>query len=275
MEVIHTIAELKKTLAGAKSVGFVPTMGALHEGHLNLARRARAENDISVASIFVNPAQFGPNEDFEKYPRTLENDCILLESVGVDFVFTPSVMEMYPILPVVGVSFGTLTQKLCGKTRPTHFQGVGLVVAKLFNIVSPHRAYFGQKDYQQTVIIRKLTNDLNFPVDMIVCPTTRETDGLAMSSRNRYLTPDERAQAPVLYQALQTVENAAKTEKSVSKLLAIGLSVLEKIPNLRLDYFDILTADDLSELQTIEKPAVCAGAIYFGAARLIDNILIS
>lgn len=274
MQIIHKISELNALLKLQDNIGFVPTMGALHAGHIALAQVARKKNKCVVVSIFVNPTQFGPNEDFTRYPRTLEADCEALTHVDIDYVFAPSVEEMYPTPSEVMIQFPRLASVLCGRSRPTHFQGVGLIVTKLFNIVNPTIAYFGQKDFQQTVIIKRLVQELNFNVKIEVCPTIREVDGLALSSRNRYLNIQERGIAPVLFRSLQIVQEKAKKEKNVRVLVEYGKEFLSQIPEINLDYFEILNAYDLSEIELLDAPAVCAAAIYLGPVRLIDNILI-
>ena len=272
MNVARTRAELREARAAlAGPVGFVPTMGALHEGHGSLARRTRDECQSVVASVFVNPTQFGPNEDFTKYPRDEAADLELLESLGVDLAFLPSVEEMYPPGVTTSVEVGRLGEILEGAFRPDHFSGVATVVATLFNLVQPDRAYFGQKDGQQSVVIRRMVRDLAIPVDVIVCPTVREADGLAMSSRNRYLTPDERQQAPALNRALTEAAAAiAEGETDADRVRLLMASELLNAPLGVPDYVSIADADSLEELETIDRPVLASLAVRFPSARLID-----
>ncbi len=259
-------------------------MGALHEGHLSLVKAARAQSDFVIASIFVNPLQFGPNEDLAKYPRTFERDCQLLEAEGVAAVFAPTPEEMYSHGPsgrgestpsATFVEVEGLPQKLEGRTRPTHFRGVTTVVAKLFNIVQPDRAFFGQKDAQQVIIIQKMVRDLNMDIDIIVCPIVREHDGLAMSSRNRYLDAEQRRQALVLYRALTRIQTEAdRGESNATKLAESGKSVIAEEPQVRLDYLEIVDRDSLDPLQDISRGALVVIAAYVGPTRLIDNIVL-
>ncbi len=260
-----------------KSVGLVPTMGALHEGHMSLVRMARRENDIAVASIYVNPKQFGPTEDFSKYPRDLEADIGKLEKENVDVLFLPDDALMYPAGFSTRVEAEGLSDKLCGAFRLGHFSGVATVVTKLFNIVSPVRAYFGQKDFQQTVIIKRIVKDLDMGIDVVVCPTIREPDGLAMSSRNRYLSDEERAAATVLYRCLGETAGAIKSG-------IIQVSTLKKVMRERLmteplvskvDYCSAYDPERLEELEQIKGEALLAIALTIGATRLIDNLLVS
>jgi pantoate--beta-alanine ligase len=271
MRVLATIDDVRSWGAGA---GFVPTMGALHEGHASLIRRSAGENDRTLVSIFVNPTQFGPTEDLAKYPRTLEADLKLCEAAGADAVFTPDKTMVYPDGFATWVTVEGLGDKLCGKSRPGHFRGVTTVVAKLFNIVQPAHAYFGQKDAQQALILRRMVRDLNLPVQMVVCPIVREPDGLAMSSRNRYLSVDERKRAAGLSKALGEIEKlyAAGTRK-VSILRAQLATTLDDYVD-KLDYAEILDAEDLSEISEIKRPALAAVAAYVGSTRLIDNTVL-
>lgn len=250
-------------------------MGALHKGHLSLVRAARAQCDFVVASIFVNPLQFGPNEDFAKYPRTIGRDCELLEREGVAVVFAPTPDEMYPKGTATFVEVEGLPQKLEGRTRPTHFHGVTTVVNKLFNIVQPERAFFGQKDAQQVVILRKMVRDLDMDVEIVVCPIVRESDGLAMSSRNRYLSPRERQQALVLNRALMRIRALIdQGERDASKLVEAGNSVVAEEPAVRLDYLEIVDGETLDAVIDISKGALVAIAAFVGPTRLIDNLLV-
>jgi pantoate--beta-alanine ligase len=264
--------ELKQ---GGKRLGFVPTMGALHAGHLSLVRAARAQCDAVAASVFVNPAQFGPNEDLSKYPRNLERDRELLEKEKADILFTPSAEEMYPRGAITWVSVEGLSERLEGKSRPGHFRGVTTIVSKLFHIIEPDRAYFGQKDAQQAVIIRKMVRDLDLGVEIIICPIVRESDGLALSSRNVYLSPEERKQALVLYRALCRVQSLADLgERNAQNLRAGALQVFTGEKQVRLDYFEIVDKDSLEPLPDISRGALVVTAAYVGETRLIDNIVL-
>jgi pantoate--beta-alanine ligase len=258
-----------------KRLGFVPTMGALHAGHLSLVRTARAQSEVVVASIFVNPKQFGPNEDFAKYPRSLESDSAKLSSEQTDYLFQPSVEEMYPNGATAWVTVEGITDKLDGRSRPGHFRGVTTVVAKLFNIVQPDLAFFGQKDAAQAAIVRKMVRDLNFDVEIVVCPIVREPDGLAMSSRNVYLGPAERRQATVLYRALMRIQmRADQGESDSARLAAAGLQVLSEEPSVRLDYLEIVNPDTLDPVRDTSGGALIAVAAHVGSTRLIDNIVL-
>lgn len=256
-------------------LGLVPTMGALHEGHLSLVRAAKNECDVVAVSIFVNPTQFGPNEDFAKYPRTFEQDCALLEQEGVHLVFAPAVEEMYPAGASTFVLVEGVSERLDGASRPGHFRGVATVVSKLFHIVCPHRAYFGQKDAAQVAVLRKMTRDLNFPVQLAVCPIVRDGDGLAMSSRNRYLSPEERSQALVLSRALKKIEQLmAQGERSSQKLIAGAQDVFAEEPSVRIDYVSIVDPDTLEDIPDVHGAALAAVAAFVGSTRLIDNVLL-
>ncbi len=258
-----------------KTWGFVPTMGALHEGHLSLVRCARAENHRVAASIYVNPTQFAPTEDLDAYPRQLERDLELLRAEGVDLVFIPSDAEMYPPGFQTYVSVEDITRVLEGASRPTHFRGVATVVAKLFNIVQPTRAYFGQKDAQQAMVIRQMVRDLNFNVDVVVCPIIREPDGLAMSSRNQYLHGETRTAATVLYRALMAVQSAfERGERNAEILRALMRDTIAAEKPARLDYVSIADPVTLQELDTISGSALCSLAVFLGNTRLIDNIIL-
>jgi len=257
-------------------LGFVPTMGALHEGHLSLVRASKSRCPATAVSIFVNPLQFGPTEDLDKYPRTLERDLQLLEQLGLDVVFLPSVEEMYPAGAKTYVVVDELSQKLDGVSRPGHFRGVSTVVAKLFEIVRPDCAFFGQKDAAQVAVLRKMVRDLDMDVEIVVCPIVREKDGLAMSSRNAYLTPEQRRQALVLHRALMRVQFAAdQGEADAAKLREIGRQVIAEEPAARLDYFAIVDPETLDPVVDVSRGALAAVAAYFGTTRLIDNILLS
>lgn len=279
MRILNTIADTqalsRQMRRDGKRIGLVPTMGALHEGHLSLVKTARTQTDFVIASIFVNPLQFGPNEDFAKYPRTFERDCQMLEAAGVDAVFAPTPDEMYPKNAASFVEVEGLPQKLEGLTRPTHFRGVTTVVAKLFNITMPDRAFFGQKDAQQVVIIHKMVRDLNMDIDVVVCPIVRERNGLAMSSRNRYLDDEQRRQALVLYRALTRIQSEAdRGESNAATLIEAGKSVIAEEPQVRLDYLEIVGRETLDPVQDVAGGALVAVAAYVGPTRLIDNIVL-
>jgi pantoate--beta-alanine ligase len=259
----------------ALSWGFVPTMGYLHEGHLSLVRMARAANDRVVVSIYVNPAQFAPHEDLSTYPRDLERDLALLQAEGVDLVFTPNDAIMYPAGFQTNVVVQEITGRLEGASRPTHFQGVATVVSKLFNIVQPTRAYFGQKDAQQTVVIRRMVQDLNFNLAIIVGPIVREADGLAMSSRNVRLAPEQRRAAPVLYRTLRAAERAWQAgERDATILRDLMRRMIAAEPLARLDYASVADPDTLVELERIETDALLSLAVFFEPVRMIDNCLV-
>jgi len=267
-----TAASKIARLAG-KRVGFVPTMGALHQGHLSLVRAASAQSDLVIASIFVNPTQFGPNEDFAKYPRTLEQDSSLLAAEGVDVLFSPSVGDIYPQDARTWVVVEGMSERLDGRSRPGHFRGVTTVVAKLFNIVQPDVAFFGQKDAAQAAILRKMARDLHFHLQIVVGPTVREPDGLAMSSRNVYLSPDQRRQATVLYRLLSRIQALVdQGERRSAVLISSGTRVIAEEPEVRLDYLEIVDRDTLQPLADISEGALVAVAAYVGPTRLIDNL---
>jgi pantoate--beta-alanine ligase len=279
MLVLHTIAETRTACAqvrlAGKTLGLVPTMGALHEGHLSLVRAAQASCDAVAVSIFVNPTQFGPKEDFASYPRTLEQDCRILEAAGVDLVFAPSVQEMYPSGASTFVEVAGLSDRLDGASRPGHFRGVATVVAKLLNIFTPEHAFFGQKDAAQVAVLRKMVRDLRFGVQLDVCPIVREPDGLAMSSRNRNLNDEQRRQALVLSRALLAVQQKAQSgEHESAKLLAEALGVLAGEPGAQLDYCRIVDPDTLEDIPNVGKGALVAVAARVGTTRLIDNLLL-
>ncbi len=258
------------------SWGLVPTMGALHEGHLSLVRCARAQNDRVAASIFVNPTQFAPTEDLATYPRDLAGDLAKLKAEGVDLVFTPTEAVMYPPGFQTTVTLSQVTKPLEGAARPTHFQGVATVVAKLFNIVQPTRAYFGQKDAQQTVVIRRLIHDLNFNVEMVVCPIVREADGLALSSRNAYLDENQRPAATVLHRALLAAKAAFEAgERDAEQVRRIMRQTIAAEPPARIEYVSAAEAAALVEVQQISGPTLLSMAVFFGKTRLIDNMLIN
>jgi len=259
-----------------KRLGFVPTMGALHEGHLSLVRAARAACDVVASSIFVNPTQFGPNEDLEKYPRSFERDRELLEREGVELLFAPTVEEMYPAGAITWVTVEGLSSKLDGRSRPGHFRGVTTVVAKLFHIVEPDAAFFGQKDAAQLAIIRRMVRDLNLPVEIVACPIVREPDGLAMSSRNAYLDPQQRQQALALHRSLEHVRRLVGAgELSAAKLVAAGCAEFAAESAVRVDYFEIVNPDTLDPVADVSDGALVAVAAFVGTTRLIDNILLA
>jgi len=276
MKIIRSISKIKKELSRKKrkglTIGLIPTMGYLHEGHASLVKRARQDNDLVVVSIFVNPAQFGPNEDYMEYPRNLREDAALCKNEGVDYIFCPSVKAMYPKGYSTYVKVKGLTENLCGKFRPTHFRGVTTVVAKLFNIADPDIAYFGHKDAQQAIVIKRMAEDLNMDVRIKVMPTVRERDGLAMSSRNGYLSSDERRVAPTVYRALQLARDlirlgdrdAANIRSEMRKMLSPVVS--------KIDYISIVDPKDLKEIKTIKGGVLVAVAVWIGETRLIDNI---
>lgn len=259
-----------------KFIGFVPTMGALHEGHLSLIRRSKEENDRTVVSIFINPAQFGPNEDFQKYPRDMEGDLLKLSALQVDTVFMPETEEMYPEGFSVSIDIGAAGRVLCGASRPGHFNAVATVVAKLLNISMPHRIYLGQKDFQQIVVIKKLVRDLNFDMNIVVCPTVREHDGLAMSSRNAYLNEDERKAASILYKTLKLGEELILSRGlDDSELVKKEMEAFIKTePLAKTEYVDIVDAYNLAPVQRVIFAAVICIAVKIGKTRLIDNIII-
>jgi pantoate--beta-alanine ligase len=268
---IFEIRALRQKLSG--TVGFVPTMGYLHEGHLALVKQARIENSAVIVSIYVNPAQFGPREDFGAYPRELNRDLELLRGEGVDIVFVPSDDEMYPPEFSSWVDVEKVTERLEGTSRPGHFRGVATVVAKLFNIVQPTKAYFGQKDAQQAVIIKKMVADLNMGIEIVVVPTVRESDGLAMSSRNIYLSSGERQAATILFRALTLARQLSQGgEKDAGKIRRQMTSLIEKEPLAQIDYVSIADAETLEELNLIDHPALASLAVRIGKTRLIDNM---
>jgi len=282
MDAAYSIAQTREKVAAARrdgrSVGLVPTMGALHAGHISLIREARArlgEHGFVVVSVFVNPTQFGPGEDFARYPRPIEDDLELCRQHGADLVFHPPVSEMYPQPGMTKVHVQGLTAGLCGAIRPGHFDGVTTVVAKLLNIVGPDAAFFGEKDYQQLVAVRRMVRDLDMPVEIVACPTVREADGLAMSSRNRYLEPEQRRQAAVLYRAMRrAVEASAAGRVDAAALIAgIESDIRESGPAV-IEYVKIVDAERLEELPRVDRPARVCLAVRIGACRLIDNLAV-
>ena len=279
MIIANTIAEVKEHVRvwkkEGKSIGLVPTMGYLHEGHASLMECARKENDIVIVSDFVNPIQFGPKEDLATYPRDFDADCKLCEGIGVDLIFHPEPSEMYApdFHSYVGVD--TLSEGLCGKSRPIHFNGVCTVVSKLFHIAEADRAYFGQKDAQQLAIVRRMVRDLNFNIEIIGCPIIREADGLAKSSRNTYLSPDERAKAVVLNRALtKGREMVLAGEKDAAKVVKTIRDMIEAEPLARIDYVEIVDWNELQPVETIDGPILMAVAVFIGNVRLIDNFIV-
>ncbi|AEM74211.1 pantoate--beta-alanine ligase [Caldicellulosiruptor acetigenus] len=279
MVVVQKIQEMKEIVKRlkkeGKSIGFVPTMGYLHEGHLSLVRLSKQQNDITIMSIFVNPIQFGPNEDYDRYPRDFERDKSLAEKEGVDYIFYPSVKEMYPEDFKTVVSVKKITEIMCGKSRPGHFDGVATVVLKLFNIVNPDRAYFGQKDVQQLAVIKQMVKDLNLDVEIIPCPIVREQDGLAMSSRNVYLSEEERKSAAVLYRALNLAkEMIEKGEKDVSSIKRAMEEMILKEKYTKIDYIEFVNNETFEIISKVEGKVLIALAVFVGKARLIDNIVV-
>ncbi|HSL45080.1 MAG TPA: pantoate--beta-alanine ligase [Anaerolineales bacterium] len=263
----------RRSLVG--TVGLVPTMGYLHEGHLSLVRRAREECDHVAVSIFVNPTQFGPREDLSRYPRDLDRDLSLLEPLGVDLVWMPTAESMYPDGYQTWVELEAITHPLEGAMRPGHFRGVTTVVAKLFNAIQPHRAYFGQKDAQQAAVIRQMTRDLNFPIEVVICPIVREPDGLAMSSRNVYLDPQQRRAATVLYRSLSAARAAYENgEREAEKLRQVMKDVLAAEPLAEVQYISCADYNTLEELETVTGKALLSMAVFVGKTRLIDNFVL-
>ncbi len=279
MRIARTIADTRAAIAGLRArrrtIGLVPTMGALHEGHLSLVRAARSRCDAVIATIFVNPLQFGPNEDFSKYPRTFDNDCALLEAEGVDLLFAPEASEMYPPGATTFVEVEEVQDRLDGQSRPGHFRGVATVVAKLFHIIGPDEAFFGQKDAAQVAILRRMVRDQNFPLEVVVCPIVREPDGLAMSSRNRYLSPQDRQHALALSRSLLAVEQKISGGvRDAARLIETGVAILAAEPGVRVDYFRIVDPGTLEDRPDLHRGALIAVAAWVGPARLIDNLLV-
>lgn len=280
MKIIKSVKEIqslmKKERAKGKTIGFVPTMGFLHEGHASLLSKSRQDNEISVLSIFVNPTQFGPNEDFESYPRDFKRDEILAKKMGVDYIFYPSVEEMYPNEISVSLSVVKRTNVLCGAKREGHFDGVATVVTKLFNIITPDRAYFGLKDAQQVAVLEGLVADFNFPVKIVRIPIVREEDGLAKSSRNVYLTETERKEAPAIYHALQygkkSIEEGQKNREEIEQIVT---NYLQENTSGEIDYVSCLTYPSLEKTEVVQGEMIIAVAVKYSKARLIDNIIIN
>jgi pantoate--beta-alanine ligase len=281
MKIISTIPEMlaasRTARAAGKKLALVPTMGALHDGHLSLVRAAKSQCQSVAVSIFVNPTQFGPNEDLSKYPRTFDRDCELLQKEGVDFVFAPTAGEMYSEGALTWVTVESMSEKLCGRSRPGHFRGVTTVVAKLFHVCEPDIAFFGQKDAAQHAIIRRMVRDLNFPVAIAICPIVREPSGLAMSSRNAYLSAQQKQQALVLHRSLQEIQSRFQSgQRDAESLIAAGKQIISAEPAANLDYLEIVDPDRLDPLQTIDRTALAAVAAFIGTTptRLIDNVIL-
>jgi pantoate--beta-alanine ligase len=277
MELAKTIKSVRSLVKAARSkdkkIGFVPTMGALHIGHISLIEAARKNTDFVVVSIFVNPTQFGPGEDFEKYPRPLDTDLEICKKAGADVVFAPSAKEMYPMENLTWVNVEKLTVPLCGRCRPGHFRGVATVCTKLFNIVAPDTAFFGQKDAQQAAVVKKMVADLNMSLEIVVCPTVREKDGLAVSSRNRYLTAQEKKDAASIYKSLRKCEQMVKQGiRETEPIIAQMRKILSPVSSI--EYISIVDAQTLETIDKIAGPAIAAVAVKIGSTRLIDNILI-
>ena len=279
MEVAETIESMRSLIKAArgsgKQIGLVPTMGALHIGHISLIEAAMKKCDYVVVSIFVNPTQFVPGEDFEKYPRPFEADLAICKKAGVDAVFAPSPEQMYPEENLSWVNVKKITEPLCGQFRPGHFQGVTTVCSKLFNIVAPDIAFFGQKDAQQVIVIRRMVADLNMPLEIVVCPTVRESNGLAVSSRNKYLTAQQKKDAANIYNALQKCREMIDTGvKDTSEIIIEMRKILQKVPSIEIEYISIVDAKTLGNIDRIEGKILAAAAVRIGPARLIDNILV-
>ncbi|PYS09787.1 MAG: pantoate--beta-alanine ligase [Acidobacteria bacterium] len=277
MEVVQTVNDVRKALLSARKsgtvIGLVPTMGALHAGHEALIEAARRQCGVVVVSIFVNPLQFGPNEDYQRYPRALVKDLGICRRHGADIVFNPSVDEMYRTPQLTFAEVTRVSEDLCGKFRPGHFRGVATVVLKLFNIVRANRAYFGEKDMQQLAVIRRMVADLNVPIEIIGVPTVREADGLAISSRNEYLNPAERRVAPVLYHALQEAAGRIRSgERDAAKVRETAMAILRAEPLMRVEYVEIVDPSEIQPLSTISGPVRIAAAVWIGGTRLIDNV---
>jgi pantoate--beta-alanine ligase len=279
VKVITKISEVKRIILSqkkaGKTIGFVPTMGYLHEGHISLVKASKLENDFTVMSIFVNPTQFGVNEDFSKYPKDLERDSRLAENNGVDIIFAPTSEEMYPDGYKTFVDVEAITEILCGKSRKGHFKGVTTVVNKLFNIIEPDKAYFGQKDAQQVLVIKKMVKDLNMNLEIVTCPLIREADGLALSSRNVYLSLDERKSALVLSKSLVEAENIIKNgERNKDKIITFIKNKINSEKSASIDYVEIVNADNLEDVGEITDRVLIALAVRFGSTRLIDNVIV-
>lgn len=279
MEIAKTIESIRNLVAAArkqgKTIGFVPTMGALHIGHISLIQAAKKQTDYVVVSIFVNPTQFAPAEDFDKYPRPFGKDTEICRQQGVDLVFAPDVKEMYPTQNITWVNVEKLAQPLCGRRRPGHFRGVATVCAKLFNIIQPDIAFFGQKDAQQAVVVKRMVADLDIPLEIKICPTVREADGLAVSSRNKYLNPSERRDAPLLYKSLQKAKHLIQAGMAdPQKIIGEMKTILAASKLLEPEYIEIVNPETLESLNPVKAPALVALAARCGSTRLIDNILV-
>lgn len=278
MKIVHTIAEVREIVSSWRkeglTVGLVPTMGYLHEGHQSLIKKSVEQNDRTVVSVFVNPIQFGPNEDLASYPRDINRDMAKVEEVGGDLIFNPEPAEMYPGHFTSFIDTTETTELLCGAVRPIHFRGVCTVVGKLFNIVCPDRAYFGQKDAQQLATIKRFVRDLNFPLEIVACPIVREEDGLAKSSRNTYLSPEERKAALILSKSLKLGKKAIEDgEKSAKKVIDIITANLQTEPLARIDYVEVVDFENIQRIDTIQGETLVAIAVYIGKTRLIDNFI--
>jgi pantoate--beta-alanine ligase len=279
VRVVHTVKEVRAALAPNRkqlsALGLVPTMGALHIGHEKLIQTARTGSEFVVVTIFVNPLQFGPAEDYSRYPRALPQDLEMCRRNGADLVFAPSVEEMYPLPQLTFTEVTRVSEHLCGAFRPGHFRGVATVVLKLFNIVQPDRAYFGEKDMQQLAVIRRMTSDLNLPIEIVGVPTVREADGLAVSSRNQYLESAQRQAAPILFRALQEAERVIRSgEVDAARVREAALAVLKESPLVRVEYLEIVDPLELQPVAAVSSPVRIAGAIWIGSTRLIDNVLV-
>jgi pantoate--beta-alanine ligase len=275
MQICATIPEARAARANRQRLGLVPTMGALHEGHLSLVRAAKAQCDSVAVSIFVNPTQFGPTEDLSKYPRQFDRDRSLLEKEGVDILFAPPLEEMYPNAETTWVVVDGLSEKLDGRSRPNHFRGVTTIVSKLFHILEPEATFFGQKDAAQLAVIRRMVRDQNFPIEIVACPIVREPDGLAMSSRNAYLSREERTRALVLHRSLQKTQQQFQAgERSTASLISAAKKIIAQEPQVALDYFEIVDPDTLDPVEQISQKTLVAVAAYVGSTRLIDNVVL-
>jgi len=279
MKVAKTIESVRRLVKNARNagekIGFVPTMGALHTGHISLIETAKKKCDFVVISIFVNPTQFGPGEDFSRYPRPINAEVNICKKTDVDLVFVPAVRKMYPTENLTWVTVEKLTEPLCGRSRPGHFRGVTTVCAKLFNIVAPDVAYFGQKDAQQAIVIKRMVADLNMPLRIVVCPTVREPNGLAVSSRNQYLTERQKKDAANIYQSLQTCRNLIEAGTTDTRqIIAEMQKILQRIPSVEIEYISIVDAETLESIEKISGKVIAAVAVRIGTTRLIDNILV-
>lgn len=277
MKVVKTVEDVRNFVneqkKQGKSIGLVPTMGFLHKGHRSLIERARKENDAVIVSVFVNPTQFGPNEDYDNYPKDLESDMKMCEKCGVDLIFNPNPENIYEMHHKTYINVEDISGQLCGLSRPTHFRGVCTIVAKLFNISKADRAYFGQKDAQQLAILKKMVKDLNFDIELIACPIVREKDGLAMSSRNKYLTELEREDATVLYRSIQAAKAIIKKGVKAQDVVKVMSEVIAEVSYAKIDYIQVVDAEFLQPVDVIDEDVLVALAVYIGKARLIDNFV--